>query len=68
MVRETEAEIYSIQKEISDVLLDIAAPRSFNGIPYPKLFDDDWMSKMMDFVNTDHVVYISSRPDSTSSY
>ena len=68
MVKETEAEIYSVQKEIRDIFLDIAAPRSFLGIPYPKPIDDDLMSKMMDFVNTDHLVCISSRPDSTSSY
>lgn len=58
MVREAIADIYSVQKKIRDLV----------HIPYPKVIDDDWMSKMMDFVNTDHVVCISSRPDSTSSY
>ncbi|RBR26818.1 uncharacterized protein FIESC28_00399 [Fusarium coffeatum] len=55
MVKEAEADIYSVQKKTRDILLDIAAPRSFRGIPYPKLFDDDWLSKLMDFVNTDHL-------------
>ncbi|KAJ4012664.1 hypothetical protein NW752_008379 [Fusarium irregulare] len=45
MVREAIADIYSVQKKIRDLV----------HIPYPKVIDDDWMSKMMDFVNTDHV-------------